>query len=82
MTLACDKCGTTDFAAGRAFAMSFICPDCRLIMCRDCAGRAPIGDIPALCCYHCGSTGIRDAEVWADRLTSRCSGPGHADGSS
>ena len=38
--LACDKCGTTDFAvAGRAFDLALICPACVLVMCSACAGR-------------------------------------------
>jgi len=74
--LACDRCGITDFAvAGRLFAMSFVCLDCRLAMCSACADRVQVDGIAALCCYNCRSTGIRDAEVWAARLTSRCSGP-------
>ncbi|MEO6811258.1 MAG: hypothetical protein ABI353_19280 [Isosphaeraceae bacterium] len=64
MDLACDQCGTTDFAvAGRSFAMSFVCPHCHLVMCSACAGRVQVDGIAALCCYKCRSTGIRDAEV-------------------
>lgn len=77
MALACDRCGATNFAVpGRSFAMSFVCPDCRRVICSACAGRVPVDDISMLCCYHCGSAGIRNAEVWADRLTSPRSGPG------
>ena len=68
-TLVCDGCGTTDFTVvGRPFDMAFICPDCVLVMCSSCAGRDRSGAIPILCCYNCGSTGIRLADWWADRL--------------
>lgn len=68
-TLVCDKCGTTDFAvARRPFDMAFICPECVLVMCSSCAGRDRSQEIVLVCCYNCGSTGIRIAEIWADRL--------------
>lgn len=69
MDLSCDKCGTTDFAVeGRPFAASFICPDCRLVMCSACAGRDRTHEIPLLCCFRCGTTGLLAAEVWVERL--------------
>ena len=69
-TLVCDRCGTTDFAVvGRSFDLAFICPDCVLVMCSACAGRDRSQGIPSLCCYSCGSTSIRIAERWADRLS-------------
>lgn len=75
MALACDKCGTTDFRVeGRTFSLSFVCHDCRIIMCGVCAGRVTVDGITMLCCYNCRTTGIRDAGVWADQGTSRSDG--------
>lgn len=77
MSLACSQCGTADFlVAGRSFDLAFICPDCRLVMCSACAGREKMGEIDVLCFYHCRSTDLRDASIWAERLTSYCSEPG------
>ena len=76
MSLACDKCGTTDFAVkGRSFSLALACPDCRLVMCSECAGRSEVNAILVLCCYHCRSTGLCEATAWADRVTRRSSGP-------
>lgn len=73
--LACDKCSTTDFrVAGRVFDMAFICPACVLVMCSACAGRDDAGGLQILCCYNCRSTGLREAENWADRLAWHSSG--------
>ncbi len=81
MALACDKCGNTDFAVeGKEFSLALICPDCRLVMCSACAGRSMVEAIPLLCCYHCRSTGLRDATVWADRLTRAASDPARRGG--
>jgi hypothetical protein len=75
MALACDKCGTTDFAVeGRAFSLGFICPHCRLVMCSACTGLSDDA-IPFLCCYHCRSTDLHEASVWADRLTGDAADP-------
>jgi hypothetical protein len=68
MAPACDKCGTTDFTFRGRPLFALICPNCRLVMCWACAGRSEVDAIPLLCCYHCRSTGLREASVWADRL--------------
>ena len=67
MSLACDKCGTTDFKVeGRAFALGFVCSHCRLVMCSACAGRIQVDGIPFICCYNCRSTDIHPADDWAE----------------
>jgi hypothetical protein len=67
--LTCDKCGTNDFSVeGRPFDFALICPDCVLIMCSACFGRDYSGEIGFFCCYNCRSSGLREAEKWADRL--------------
>jgi hypothetical protein len=74
-TLACDKCGTTDFAvAGRVFDLALICPACVPVMCSACAGRDDSETIAALCCYNCRSRDVREALTWADRLAWRGGG--------
>ncbi len=71
MALTCDRCGTSDFAVkGKAFELSFTCGACRTVMCSNCAGRrlAGYGAIEFLCCYQCGSSDLREASIWAERL--------------
>src|SRR4051812_7041258 len=64
MSQACDKCGTTDFAVqGRAFALSFACPQGRLVICSACAGRVPVDGISVLCCSLFRLTGLRNVAI-------------------
>lgn len=73
--LACDKCGTADFAvAGRTFDHALICTACVLVMCSACAGRDDSEGIAFLCCYNCRSSELREAPTWADRLAWRGGG--------